>query len=180
MRLYELLATNESFLTELGPDMKSPRSIDEWIVRYTRIWQTSDGIGEREMAKKLLDRLLADSGRKAARDEPEQPKAKAKPTGTDVSTNAFQVVFFGHEYDQSAGKNTDKVWGWGVYGDFIFQFWGRNGAKPGVKRMPNNDVNRQKLKALAAKKARRYKKINASDHVEWLKRVLDTQPRFDG
>ncbi len=172
--------TNEAILTELGPDMNSRDSIDEWITRYKRIWKTSDGIGEREMAKKLLDALLAKIGRKPEREpRPEQPKAK--PTGTGVSTNAFQVVFFGHEYDPTAGKRgIDKVWGWGVYGDYIFQFWGRNGATPGVKRMPNTDENRQKLKALAAKKARRYKKINASDHVEWLKRVLDTQPRFEG
>lgn len=173
-RFINSYVTEAILLTELGPDMKDPRSIDEWIIRYKRIVSTSDGIGEREMAKKLLDRLLANLGRKP---EPEQPKA----TGTSVSTNAFQVVFFGHEYDPTAGKRgIDKVWGWGVYGDYIFQFWGRNGATPGVKRMPNTPENRQKLKALAAKKARRYKKINASDHVEWLKRVLDAQPRFDG
>lgn len=177
MRIYEII--NEVILTELGPDMKSQKSIDEWITRYKRIIETSDGIGEREMAKKLLDKLLAALGRKP---EPEQPKAKARATGSGVSTGAFQVVFFGHFYDPMAGKRgSDKVWGWGVYGNYIFQFWGPNGKTPGVKRLPNTSENRQKLNALAAKKERKgYNKINASDHVAWLKRVLDTQPRFDG
>lgn len=177
MKIYEIL--NEVILTELGPDMKSQRSIDEWLTRYKRIIQTSDGIGERDMAKKLLDALLDKLGRKA---EPEQPKAKARETGTSVSTGAFQVVFFGHFYDPMAGKRgSDKVWGWGVHGDHIFQFWGPNGKTPGVKRLPNTPENRQKLNALAMKKERKgYNKIKASNHVEWLKRVLDAQPRFDG
>ena len=169
----------EAFLTELGPDLNNKRSVDEWIERYTRIWKTSDGIGEREMAKKLLDALLAKIGRKVRPDRPEQPEQpKAKPTGTGVSTNVFKVVFFGHFYDPMAGKRgSDKVWGWGVYGDEIFWFWGANGKQPRVKRLPNTPENRQEMENKAMKKARKgYNKIKASDHVEWLKRVLDANP----
>lgn len=175
MKIYEII--NEVILTELGPDMNDPRSVEEWITRYKRIIETSDGVGEREVAAKLLKKLYADLGRSP---DPE-PKAK-KATGTSVSTGAFQVVFFGHFYDPMAGKRgSDKVWGWGVHGDYIFQFWGPNGKTPGVKRLPNTPENRQKLNALAMKKERKgYNKINAANHVEWLKRVLATKPRFEG
>lgn len=170
--------TETIMITELGPDLNDRQSVNEWIARYKRIIEESNGIGEREMAAKLLKQLYADLGRSP---DPE-PKAKAKAKTTSVSTDTFQVVFFGHYYDPMAGKRgSDKVWGWGVQGDYIFQFWGPNGKTPGVKRLPNTSENRQKLNNLAIRKERKgYNKINASDHVSWLKRVLAAKLRFDG
>ena len=180
MKLYEILSTNEAILNELGPDLNDRRSVDEWIARYERIYKESNGIGEREKAKKLLDELLAKIGRKVRPERPEEPKAKAKakPTGTGVSTNVFKVVFFGHYYDPMAGKRgSDKVWGWGVYGDEVYWFWGPNGKTPRVKRLPNTEANRYEMQNKAMKKERKgYDPIKASDHVEWLKRVLDANP----
>ena len=101
MKLYELF--DKPILTELGPNLNDRRSVDEWIERYKAIARDSDGIGEREMAAKLLKKLYADLGRTP---DPE-PKAKpsgAKSTGTSVSKDVFKVVFFGHFYDPIAGK----------------------------------------------------------------------------
>lgn len=173
MRFHQLL-TERSMMHE-GPDLNDPASVREWIARYKRIIEESDAIGERIMAKKLLDKLYTDLGR-----EPEpEPKPQAdKPKGSSGSSvGAFQVVFFGHYQDEKS----DKVWGWGVKDNYIFQFWGANGKTPGVKRLPNTPENRQKLNKLAKTKQRKgYEPINASDHKSWLKRVLATKPRFDG
>ena len=55
MKIYEIL--NEVILTEIGPNMDDPKSVEEWTTRYKRIIQTSDSSSEREMAAKLLDKI---------------------------------------------------------------------------------------------------------------------------
>lgn len=177
MRYCELI--EKRIILEYDVKGKSKSEIDEMLHRLRRIIQTSDFVGERDNAQDLLNKILAQLGQKPEEPKPEEPKASA---GKASSDGAFQVVFFGHFYDPYAGKRgSDKVWGWGVKGEFIYQFWGPNGKTPQVKRLPNTPVNRAKLDKLAGQKAAKgYDKISSANHVNWLKSVLERNPKYDG
>lgn len=158
----------ESLYEAPGPNLNDPADVKKWLDRYQRIIDTSNFVGERENARTMMNRLLAKMGR---------PEKKAQQ---ELPDDAFQVVFFGHFYDPLAGKRgSDKVWGWGVKGDIIFQFWGANGKTPAVKHLSRTRQNLNKLQRLAQSKERKgYSQIRAADHVDWLRRVLEQSPRF--
>lgn len=175
MRSFELYKT---VILEYSTAGKSKAEINKMLDTLRRIVQESNFIGERDNAQDLINQILAELGR-----APEEPKAKEEPKKAGVPVaGAFKVVFFGHFYDPMAGeRGSDKVWGWGVKGDYIYQFWGKNGGTPQVKRLPNTPENRSKLDGLASTKAAKgYNKISAANHADWLNSVLRRNPKFDG
>jgi len=179
MRYFELYETKTAVILEYSTEGKSKAQIDEMLARLRLIVQQSDFIGERDNAQDLINKILGNLGR-----EPEEPQAKPEPkrAGVPAGPGSFKVVFFGHFFDPMAGeRGSDKVWGWGVKGDNIYQFWGKNGGVPQVKHLANTPGNRAALDTLAGKKERKgYNKIAAANHVEWLESVLRKSPKFVG
>ena len=113
----------------------------------------------------------------------EEAKKKAQKTqdgfekGSEKTNNAgaFKIVFVGHFQDDTS----DKIWGWGVKGDTIYQFWGRRGGSPSLKVLEKNDANLAAIDKLAkSKEAKGYRKTSASTFEEMIRKVLDTDPKF--
>lgn len=98
-----------------------------------------------------------------------------KPSAKPEDLNKFRVVFVGHYKDETS----DKVWGWGVKGDTIYQFWGRRGGTPSLKTFPKSESNLNEINRLAkAKESKGYRKQPSASFEEWLKKVLQTNPKY--
>jgi len=191
MRYLELL-TEQQLIREWSVKGKTTSQINVMIARLKRIVSDLGGNpstkGEADNAQRLLDKIMAEMGADAPKQEQprrerttrDEPK-KEKPKSISPSSGQFQVVFIGRQVDPDAGeRGTNKVWGWGVKGDSIYQFWGRYKQTPQVKKMPNTSANRMKTEELAKKKAKKYTKVSASEHIDWLNDVLKKNPKFDG
>lgn len=182
----------EEILTEL---QKTKQELLDMVARLKKIIVQSDYEGERENAKSLLKKVLfqleneygwkSHSGAKTQeppkRDHTNKAKSQAGAKAYQKADDlAFKVVFFGRFFDPNAGKKgSDKVWGWGVKGDYIYQFWGPTGKTPQVKRMDNTPYNRNLANRKAAEKVGKgYQKMSAAESEEWIKQVLQRSPKF--
>ena len=178
----------EELLTEFGRlEKKSFRELVDMYHLLQRIIDEVEQEGERENARRLLAKVEAHLKNKYDWSPPaEKPKAKSqahrRASGAyqKATGDKFQVVFCGRFVDPLKGKRgSDKVWGWGVKGDKIYQFWGPTGKTPQVKTIPNTDFNRDAVNRKAMdKQAKGYRKMSAADSAEWIRQVLYRTPKF--
>lgn len=112
--------------------------------------------------------------RKKFQDGFDQASAKTK-SSTDAAGDPFKIYFVGHYQDNTS----DKIWGWGVKGNTIYQFWGRRGGSPSLKTLAKTDANMQALNKLAKQKeAKGYTKQTSASFEEMIRKVLRTDPKF--
>lgn len=184
----------ESILLEL--DLNNPNEIKDRLYAFREKARNSASDSEKDTFQRALDKFLKkledagidpETGRKKTnsrsfddsemrrRRQEAEDRERANYQSRKRSSQSFKVIFVGHYQDEKS----DKVWGWGVKDETIYQFWGRRGKTPSLKTLPDTPANRTKLKKTAQQKENKgYEKQTSQDYLDWLQKVLDTEPRF--
>ncbi len=157
-------------------NVDNPKTFDvaEWNYA-TKDWLTKHpfpNYTSQPEAKVAFEKAAAK--RKKFQDGFDKASDKTKAS-TGASTGAFKIVFVGHYQDDKS----DKIWGWGVKGETIYQFWGGRGHKLSVKTLQNSNTNLNALSKLQqSKEAKGYRKQPAANFEEYIRNVLKTEPKF--
>lgn len=165
-------------------DIHNKKDVSDRIYLFTRKAAESHSEAERATFTRALEKLqqqlkdagIADSGPRAKPQYKAKPEPKPKSNSSSQPTaGQFKVVFVGH-YTMGT---SDKIWGWGVKNDTIYQFWGRYGGTPQLKTLPATSENLAKLNKLSKnKETKGYEKSTVANFDTWLLKVLNTHPKF--
>ena len=165
---------------------KSKQQLINMYHRLERIIHDSEQYGEVDNAQRLLDKVLAQLKQQHNWTPPQktsnkQQEPKAKRSGKHQAAidayqqtqgNQFKMMFLGYD-PKNKKQEPNNIWGWGILGDNIYQFWGTVDQMPQVKKMDDMPFNRRALlKKQEEKLTQGYKKISGQKSIKWVKRIL--------
>lgn len=154
---------------------KSKQQLIDMYDRLMRIIQDSEQYGEVDNAQRLLDKVLTQLKQQHNWTPPQKPSSKQQAATSayqQAQGNQFEMKFLGYD-PKNKKQEPNNVWGWGILGNNIYQFWGPVDQMPQVKKMDDIPFNRRALlKKQKEKLTQGYKKISGQKSIQWVKRIL--------